>query len=131
MKKQAINVASDPEPEQPPLKTRHTRINALLKKERNRAEGFANTDKFKRDLLEKQTYIDDRCRNLRGYYFINYSGKHYSMNYSQQRSWAMVITNRDVNVSLIYPPKSLYNFWTQRQGAIIDESKKPIQQIER
>ena len=53
------------------------------------------------------------------------------MDHSQQQSWAIAISNGDVNTSVSNPPISLYRYWTEKQGAVNDVVKKPIQQIER
>ena len=133
LKKRAIEMTSSDllESEQSSPKARYTRIDALLGRERNRAEALANAGNFEQDLLEKWNCNDDRCRNLRGYCFVDYNGRHYNMNLNQQKSWAKTIVNEDLNISFIYPPRSLYIFWTQRQDVVIDESRKPIQQFER
>ena len=84
IKKRTINtLSSDPlEPEQPPSEVQLTHTDILLEKERSHADVMANAGEFERDLLEKWSCIDDRCQNLRGYCFVNYSGKHYSMDHS-------------------------------------------------
>ena len=52
-KKRAMEMLSlDPlEGELPPLKARYTRTDALLERERNRAEALANVGHFERELL--------------------------------------------------------------------------------
>ena len=123
-------LSSDPI-EQPPPKSRATRTDNLLDRQRAKVDALALMGNLDHQLLQRWQCHDDRCRNYNGWCFVDYLNKHYNMDPIQQSTWAKAITNGEYNVSIERPPATLYQYWTGSQGAVNAESRRPIRQTQR
>lgn len=108
-----------------------TRTDRLLDQAKIKADALRAAGNFEKDLLDHWQCHDSRCKNQNGWCFVDFSGKHYNMDHSQQALWAKAIANGDANVLIYRSPTSLYNFWTGNQGAVMSNSRRSIQKQER
>ena len=129
--KRPINITSSDPVEEPPIKSHTTRTDKLLERQRAKIDTFTIIGNYDHQLLQRWQYIDKRCRNHNGWCIVDYSGKHYNIDYTQQSIWARVIINYKDLVTIERPPPSLYRFWIESQGAITNESRQPIKQIQK
>ncbi len=108
-KRPAEVVSEDPDVDERP-RQRRTRIDQLLNRARIRAETLADAGNFDRALLNRWQCNDEHCRNQNGFCFVDFAGKHYNMNHTQQSLWGKAISNGEANVSIERSSTSLYNF---------------------
>ncbi|KAL8779722.1 MAG: hypothetical protein Q9213_006811 [Squamulea squamosa] len=90
--------------------------------------------KFNKQLVDRWRCIDERCPNStgqRGYCYIDGAGDHYNMTAGEQMKWAKAIQQREPNIDLEHPPRSLYILWTRSNGPINSSSKRPIKAQQR
>ncbi len=110
---------------------RRTRTDQLLDRARIRADKLADVGNFDRALLNRWQCIDEHCRNQNGFCFVDFAGKHYNMDHTQQSLWGKAISNGDANVSIERPPTSSYNFWSDKQGSVTSLSRRSDMHEER
>ena len=102
-------LSSDPI-KQPPSKSRVTRTDNLLDLQRSKTDKLTSIGNLNHQLLQRWQCPDERYQNHNGWCFIDYSGKHFTMDHAQQSIWAKAITNGDKYVSIERLPSSLYRF---------------------
>ncbi len=103
---------------------RRTRIDQLLNRARIRSDTLADVGNFDRALLNRWQCNDEHCRNQNGFCFVNFAGKHYNMNHTQQSLWGKAISNGEANVSIERSSTSLYNFWSDKQDSVTSLSRR-------
>ncbi len=121
-KRPAEAVSEDTDVDGP--RQRRTRIDRLLDRARIRADTLADAGNFDRALLNRWQCNDEHCRNQNGFCFVDFAGKHYNMDHTQQSLWGKAISNGEANVSIERPPTSLYNFWSDKQGSVTSLSRR-------
>lgn len=103
---------------------RVTRTDQLLDRARIRTDTFAEAGNFDRALLNRWQCNDENCRNQNSFCFVDFAGKHFNMNHTQQSLWGKAIVKGDANVSIERLPTSLYTFWSDKQGAVTSLSRR-------
>ncbi len=103
---------------------RRTRIDQLLNRARIRSDTLADVDNFDRALLNRWQCNDEHCRNQNDFCFVNFAGKHYNIDHTQQSLWSKAISNGEANVSIERSSTSLYNFWSDKQSSVTSLSRR-------
>ena len=114
-KRQHVELSSDPAAPQAQEKKRVTRTDKLLNSARDRAEALEAVGNYNKQLLDRWQCRDQQCRNMNGYCFIDFEGKHFDIDAIQQLKWGKAIAKGDLGVSIKRPPTEIYKSW-QRQG---------------
>jgi len=109
--KRSLDVLSSDPLEPSSLKaTRITRIDKLLDRVRIRADSLAAAGNFDSELLHRWQCNDKQCRNLNGWCFVDFAGKHFNMDHTQQALWGKAIANGGDGVTIERPSTSVYRF---------------------
>ena len=108
-----------------------TRTDQLLNQAHARADVLADAGNFDQKLMDHWQCRDTRCHNEKGWCFVDYNDKHYDVDHTQQRKWAMAIANGEPGVSIYRPPTELYRLWVKEQGSVTSLSRRSIQKEER
>ena len=74
-------------------------------------------------LLDRWTCLKDTCINHKRFCFVDYGGRHFSMDTTIRETWAKAISRGNTTVER--PPEALYNFWV-RKGAVNKTCKAPL-----
>ncbi|KAL8799947.1 MAG: hypothetical protein Q9182_005517 [Xanthomendoza sp. 2 TL-2023] len=114
------------------------RSGKLIKGARERALVAQRDGHFEKALIDRWICIDEHLTNHKqdseGFCFVDYSGKHYALDYGQQIKWAKAIEkavkNGDTNVSNERPPTDLYNY-VVKQGEVSLTSRRTAAYQER
>ena len=124
--KRPLDVLSSDPLEPSSLKARNTRTDKLLDRARIRADHLTAAGNFDRELLHRWQCIDRACRNFNGWCFVDFAGKHFNMDHTQQSLWGKAIATGDDGVTIERPPISLYRFWTGSQGGVTQDSRRSL-----
>lgn len=114
-KRQHVELSSDAAEPLPQEKKRVTRTDKLLDSARDRAEALEAVGNYDKKLLDRWQCRDQECRNLNGFCFIDFEGKHFDIDSIQQLRWGKAIARGDLGVSIERPPTEIYKSW-QKQG---------------
>ena len=105
---------------------RLTRTDKLLNRTYAKQDALYTAGNYNKKLLDYWQCHDSRCRNQNGWCFIDYKGKHFDMDHTQQSRWAKAIANSESNILIYRPPTELYYWWTGRQGAVDSRSRRSL-----
>ncbi len=94
-------------------------INQLLNQAQIRAETLVDVNNFNKALLNHWQCNDKHCKNQNDFCFMNFTDKHYNINYIQQFLWSKIISNNEANISIKQFSMSLYNLWSDKQNFVI------------
>ena len=122
-KRQHVELSSDPAAPQAQEKKRVTRTDKILDSARDRAEALEAVGNYDKQLLNRWQCRDQQYRNINGYCFIDFKGKHFDIDAIQQLNWGKAIAKGDLGVSIERPPTEVYKSW-QRQGPCESTSRR-------
>ena len=122
-KRQHVELSSDAAEPTLPERKRITRTDKLLDSARDRAEALEAVGNYDKKLLDRWQCRDQECRNLNGFCFIDFEGKHFDIDSIQQLRWGKALARGDLGVSIERPPTEIYKSW-QKQGACESTSRR-------
>ena len=108
VKRQLLELSSDAAELPPPDKKRVTRTDKLLDAARERAKALAAVGNYDKTLLDRWQCRDQHCRNIDGFCFVDFGGKHFDIDSVQQLKWGKAMARGELGVSIKRPPTDVY-----------------------
>jgi hypothetical protein len=122
LQKRAYSSIESPGKSQSPL-PRRTRTVQEEERQADRRDRNEEAGELSERLLDRWTCLKDTCINHKRFCFVDYRGRHFSMDTTIRETWAKAISKGNATVER--PPEALYNFWVQK-GAVDETCKAPL-----
>ena len=122
-KRRYVKLSSNTAEPAPQEKKRVTQTDKLLDSARDQAEALEAVGNYDKKLLDCWQCKDQACKNLNGFCFIDFEGKHFDIDSLQQLRWGKAIARGDLGVSIERPPTDIYKSW-QKQGPYESNSQR-------